>query len=91
MFYIIAYDTPSDKRRRKMAKAILGFARRVQKSVYEANLDRNEYIKMLENIERVIDAKDDNVRIYGVPKDEVSNIAVYGSIPLVNNLDYEYS
>lgn len=90
MFYIIAYDTSSDKRRRKMAKAIKAYAKRVQKSVYEACIERNEYIKMIEAIEKVIDGKDDNVRIYNVPKDALDAITVYGPLPLIDMSDFEY-
>lgn len=90
MFFIISYDTPSDRRRRKMAKAILGFARRVQKSVYEANLERNEFLNMLMAIERTIDLEEDNVRVYHVPKDAIARIEVYGKTPLVRDVDFEY-
>jgi len=90
MFYIIAYDTPSNKRRRKMAKAIKAYARRVQKSVYESCIDRNEYIKMVEAIEKLIDDREDNVRIYNVPKDAIDGITVYGPLPLIDMSDFEY-
>lgn len=91
MFYIICYDTPSAKRRRKMAKVILGYGKRVQKSVYEANLERSEYINMLISIEKVLDDKEDNVRVYQVPRDAVPNIEVYGTVPVLEDKDYEYS
>jgi len=73
-----------------MAKEIKAYARRVQKSVYEANLERAQFLKMVEAVERVIDEKDDNVRIYNVPKDAVSDITVYGSVPLIDMSDYDY-
>lgn len=91
MFYIICYDTPSVKRRRKMAKTILGYGKRVQKSVYEANLEKIDYINMLISIEKILDEKEDNVRVYQVPKDSISNIEVYGAVPILEDTDYEYS
>lgn len=90
MFYIIAYDTPSNKRRRKFSKTILAFGKRVQKSVFEARLERVEFLRLVEFIEKLIDPIEDNVRFYGVPRDALENALIYGQIPLLDDLDYEY-
>ena len=36
--WVIAYDTPSDRRRRKFAKLLKGYGSRVQWSVFECEL-----------------------------------------------------
>lgn len=66
MFYLVSYDIPDDKRRRKLAKAIKDFGDRVQYSVFECNLDDVLKDKMTARIERVIDPAEDSVRIYTV-------------------------
>ena len=43
MFYLISYDIPDDRRRSQLAKALKGFGTRVQYSVFEAHLSRNQY------------------------------------------------
>ncbi|MBI4872087.1 MAG: CRISPR-associated endonuclease Cas2 [Candidatus Riflebacteria bacterium] len=34
MFYLVCYDTPSNRRRARLARALKDFASRVQKSVF---------------------------------------------------------
>ena len=88
MFYIIAYDTPSDKRRRKLAKAIEGYATRVQYSVFETDIKRAKCKEMIEKARECIDENNDNLRIYEVPKDYLGKIRVFGKIPLVKKKKY---
>ena len=90
MFYIIAYDTPSNKRRRRLAKALEGFAVRVQKSVFETHLDKDQYYMMVEKAVACIDEKEDNLRIYEIPKDHIPKLKIYGKISLVPDSKFYY-
>ena len=62
----MSYDIPDDRRRVRLAKALLDFGRRVQYSVFECLLDRDLLARMTDRIEGIIDEVEDSVRIYGL-------------------------
>ncbi len=64
MFIIVSYDVVDDRRRAKLAKVLLDYGERVQKSVFECRLDDRLYLKMKKNIESLIDQEEDSVRYY---------------------------
>ena len=43
LYLVIAYDTPDDRRRARLAKLLKGFGERRQYSVFEARLTRAVY------------------------------------------------
>ncbi len=64
MAYVICYDVADDRRRTSLSKALDGYGRRVQYSVYEAVLNRQLFDKMVERITSIVDAGADRVTIY---------------------------
>jgi CRISPR-associated protein Cas2 len=64
MLYAIAYDIPDDTRRLRVADALLDFGRRVQYSVFEAQLDDGLLQRLRERLAGLIEAPEDSVRIY---------------------------
>ncbi|TAH49151.1 MAG: CRISPR-associated endonuclease Cas2 [Chloroflexota bacterium] len=64
MLYVIAYDIPDDKRRGKVAKLLEGYGARVQRSVFEADLDARGYADLRKRLGRWIVEKEDSVRFY---------------------------
>ena len=60
---MIIYDIISNKQRVKMAKLLSGYGNRVQKSAFEARLDKKRYARLLKDIKKLM-MPDDNVRIY---------------------------
>lgn len=70
-FYLLTYDigggTPQDdKRRLKLAKALLALGDRVQYSVFEAYLTPQELKKLLQKVEKLLDSKQDSLRVYSL-------------------------
>lgn len=61
---VIAYDTPSDRRRRKLARCAESYASRVQQSVFEANLDDTQLRLFVRVLASIVDAGEDDVRLY---------------------------
>lgn len=61
---VIAYDTPSAKRRQKLARATLGYARRVQRSVYEGDLNSSELRLLESRLRLIVHPTLDDLRIY---------------------------
>jgi len=66
MFYLVSYDISDDKRRTRLAKTLKDFGDRVQYSVFECNLGGNLLDAMIARIEKIIDQKEDSVRIYTI-------------------------
>lgn len=69
MDLLLAYDVATatvqgQRRLRRVAKVCEGFGVRVQKSVFELVLDPHELPLLLDRLQREIDAKEDNIRIY---------------------------
>lgn len=64
LFVLIIYDIVDNKRRVKFAKKMSGYGFRVQKSAFEALIDESLYQKLQREIPRLIQPKEDSVRIY---------------------------
>ena len=64
LFVLIIYDIVDNKRRAKFAKKMSGYGFRVQKSAFEALIDESLYQKLQREIPRLIQPKEDSVRIY---------------------------
>jgi len=60
---LIIYDISDNKRRTKFASFLKGYGFRVQKSAFEAHLNRKTYKKLISNIPKQI-LPPDNVRVY---------------------------
>jgi len=63
-FHAVAYDIPDDKRRALLAKRLMRFGKRVQKSVFECFLKPEQYSAMCNCIAEIINPKADRVTLY---------------------------
>jgi CRISPR-associated protein Cas2 len=65
MLYVICYDIPSNRRRRKLANVILDFGGRFQDSCYEVEIPtKSRHRLLLARIWDVLLPEEDTVRIY---------------------------
>jgi len=78
MLYIVSYDIVKDKQRTKLAKQLCNFGARVQFSVFECELDKDQYKEMVDKILKLIDKKKDSVRIYQLCQNCENGIVSYG-------------
>ncbi len=78
MYVVVSYDIIDDKRRNKIAKALLCYGRRVQKSVFECLLEEKHFLEMKTAIESLIDFEKDSVRYYFLCKKCVPAIEISG-------------
>lgn len=58
---MVAYDTPSNRRRRKLGRAITAYAPRIQQSVYQGDITSTELRLMLKTIEFLAKADEDRL------------------------------
>jgi CRISPR-associated endoribonuclease cas2 len=73
---LVIYDITDNKQRLKLAKYLMRFGHRVQKSAFEAKLNKKLYDKMMAGLKRML-SEEDNVRIYKLHGSE--EITVIGS------------
>ena len=65
MLYLISYDIENNKKRQKIAELLKGYGERVQYSVFECHLTKNELEKIKSYILKEVQLeKKDSVRIY---------------------------
>lgn len=64
IFGLVAYDVTDDKRRNRLHKSLKGYGYPVQLSVFEYLLFESELEEMTKAIKRIVDMKEDSVRIY---------------------------
>ncbi len=63
-YLVIAYDTPSDKRRTKLVKLLKNYGERRQLSLFELRVSKDQLAKLKQSILRVVDEAEDTLAIY---------------------------
>ena len=53
MLVLVTYDVTDDRRRRRVAKLLEGYGRRVQRSVFECNLTKAQFQKLRQRLEHL--------------------------------------
>lgn len=62
-YVVVAYDIPDNPRRLRLARILWGALDRVQRSVFEGELEEARIVRLEERIARVV-RPEDSVRIY---------------------------
>ena len=84
VLYLIAYDILVDARRTELAELLEGFGQRVQRSVFECDLNEREYQALERKMKRMLKLEEgDNVRIYRLCGTCAGNVIVLGDSPPV--------
>ena len=81
MCYIIAYDIPDDKRRRKVHKILLGYGKWTQYSLFECFLSKGDLLLLQAKLEQHLRATQDSVRFYPLCANCVSKVETIGDPP----------
>lgn len=83
MRYLFTYDIPSsrkgDNRRAKLSRCLGSYGLRVQFSVFELDLDPVKLPVILEELEGILDASEDSLRVYpfcGTCRDRAIRVGV---------------
>ena len=78
MLYLVSYDIVDDKRRTKLAKKLCDFGKRVQYSVFECDLNKEQLENMKQMATKQIDQDEDSIRIYKFCVTCANEIISYG-------------
>ena len=65
--YLLSYDITINKNRQRLADLLLDYGDRIQKSVFEADLDADDLAKIMRIAEALVDT-DDSFRVYPLCK-----------------------
>lgn len=84
MLILITYDVSTEtregrRRLRRVAKTCLGYGQRVQKSVFECQVDATTYELLEEALLNEIDEQEDNLRIYRLTEPVEKNVREFGN------------
>jgi len=82
MLYLICYDIVAPKRLAKIAKTLLGYGQRVQYSVFECDLNEQQYTKLHNKLTRLMNSTEgDSLRTYRLCTNCAQTVEVIGSGP----------
>ncbi|TVQ42983.1 MAG: CRISPR-associated endonuclease Cas2 [Gloeocapsa sp. DLM2.Bin57] len=82
LFYVVVYDIPCDKRRKKIADLLEGYGKRVQYSVFECVLSRPKYRELQKRLKYVFKSEEDNIRFYSVSRHTLDQVEAWGGPPI---------
>lgn len=73
---LVIYDVVDNKTRQRLVKCLERYGVRVQKSAFEALLDKKQYDLMMRQASRIINQSMDSLRVYIL--DDIINIYTWG-------------
>jgi CRISPR-associated protein Cas2 len=82
LFYIVVYDIPCDKRRKKVADLLEGYGKRVQYSVFECILTKSKFDELRQRLKKRIKNGEDSVRFYPLSSHTLAQVEVWGEPPV---------
>jgi CRISPR-associated protein Cas2 len=87
VYYVVAYDIRSDRRRRKVLAALKNYGLPVQLSVVECELDAYRLDCMKQQLRELINPRTDRVRIYRLCENCFFRTESFGaSLPAIKEL-----
>jgi CRISPR-associated protein Cas2 len=82
LFYVVVYDIPNDKRRKKVSDLLEGYGQRVQYSVFECVLTQAKYDELRQRLKKRVKLSEDSVRFYPLSKHTLSQVETWGEPPV---------
>jgi len=79
MYVVVAYDIVNNRCRNRLAKRMVYYLHRVQKSVFEGEISTALYDRMINEITDMIDHQQDNIRIYSLCKYCKQQVLIFGT------------
>jgi CRISPR-associated protein Cas2 len=83
LIYVVTYDIPCDKRRKKVADLLEGYGQRVQYSVFECALSAVKFKELRQRLRQRIKMEEDSVRMYPISQQMLHQVEVWGGMEIV--------
>jgi CRISPR-associated protein Cas2 len=89
MLVLVTYDVSTvdrlgQKRLRHVAKSCLNFGQRVQNSVFECNLNNEQFVRLKQQLLEIIVPESDSLRFYFLGSNWVYKVEHHGAKPSLN-------
>lgn len=88
MFVVISYDIQEDKKRNRLAKKLKDFGMRVQLSVFEADVQQKEFLKLMEVLNKVELGEADSIRLYKLCAACEKGVIIWGDGEITKDQPY---
>ncbi len=86
LLYIVVYDIPIDKRRKKVHDLLKGYGKWVQYSTFECVLPTAKFAELQRRLGKLINLDEDSIRFYPVSGHTLGNVQTWGVGPPVTEL-----
>ncbi len=86
LFYVVVYDIPCGKRRKKVSDLLEGYGQRVQYSVFECVLPQSKYDELRLRLNKQVKLEEDSVRFYPLSRHTLGQVETWGVGPSVTEL-----
>lgn len=94
MMILVTYDVSTEteggrKRLYRVAKKCLSYGQRVQNSVFECNIDWSQYLKLQNELRKIINVEKDSLRFYNLGNnysDKVVHVGTKSSVDVEGDL-----
>ncbi|MEC4814033.1 MAG: CRISPR-associated endonuclease Cas2 [Scytonema sp. PMC 1069.18] len=83
LLYLVTYDIPCDKRRKKVSDLLEGYGQRVQYSVFECKLTSAQYKELCQRLKKKVKLSEDSVRFYPLSQHTLDQVQAWGVGPPV--------
>jgi len=81
MFVVVSYDIKDDRRRGKIFKILKNFGQWVQFSVFECDINKVDYLRMRNRLQRQIKAEEgDSIRLYFLCENDIEKVERIGGV-----------
>lgn len=88
MLVVVSYDIEDDKTRTRLAHKLKDFGPRVQYSVFEADVSRQELPALYNMLTQVELGADDSIRVYHFCEACFKKVKIWGSGVVTKDKDY---
>lgn len=89
MYVMVSYDIVNDRTRYRVMKFLKDFGTRIQYSVFECDLNEEEFKRMKNGIEELIDKKEDKMRYYFICKACLKRVVISGWGEIKEDVGFE--
>jgi CRISPR-associated protein Cas2 len=88
MFILVSYDIEDDRKRTRLAHKLKDFGRRVQYSVFEADVNESEVRRLRKLLENVQLGQHDSIRLYRLCGECLKQIKIWGAGEVTQDRDF---
>jgi CRISPR-associated protein Cas2 len=85
LFYLITYDIPCDRRRKKVSDLLEGYGERVQYSVFECVLTKVKYEELRQRLRKKYKEGEDSIRFYPLSQHTLTQVEIWGEPPMTRS------